>query len=100
MIFTANTFEVSAASDKAGLHEQLPLFKPDVVLLDVRLGGEDGRVLCREIKQQYANQNIGVILLSASPELLKNYRSCGADDVLEKPFDIHAVVSKVNALIR
>jgi len=100
MIFEANTFEVRSALDRQSLHRELNGFLPDVVLLDVRLGLDDGRILCQEIRQNYSSQQTSVILLSASPELLRNYRSFGADDVLEKPFDINTVVNKVNALIR
>lgn len=99
MIFTSNDFEVQTASDRKTLQQELSTFQPDVVLMDVMLGGLDGRELCKEIKQNNPDRKIAVILLSASPEVLKEYKKYGADDVIEKPFDINTIINKVDAVL-
>lgn len=72
---------------------------PDLILLDVRMNGEDGRELCKEIKEKY-NPNIPIILLSASPNLLKDYEKWKADDIIEKPFELKTIIEKLNAVLK
>ncbi len=89
-------YDVETATSKAQIEDSLPFFVPDIILLDVRLHGEDGREICKYIKSKTPYKHIPIILLSASPELLKDYRECKACDVIEKPFDIQTVLEKIN----
>jgi DNA-binding response OmpR family regulator len=87
-------FDVMTASSKNEFFEKLVSFEPGLVILDVMLGVDDGRAICREIKSgPYGN--IPVILFSANPALLSNFRECNADDVLEKPFDLKVLLNSV-----
>lgn len=72
---------------------------PDVVLLDVWLAGEDGRDVCRSVKADQALHKLPVILISASRDLSSSARLAGADDYIEKPFDMHDVVAKVRRFL-
>ncbi|MGH2566249.1 MAG: response regulator [Ginsengibacter sp.] len=91
-------YEVESALSQEKAKNTLSTFIPDVILLDVRINGHDGRELCKEIKEKY-DPNIPIILLSASPELLKDYEECKADDIIEKPFNLATVIEKVNSAI-
>lgn len=62
--------------------------RPDVVLLDVRLAGQDGRELCRAIKRQEVTALTPVILVSADPDCAAIATEAGADDFLAKPFEM------------
>jgi CheY-like chemotaxis protein len=63
----------------------------------LRLNGADGREICSYIKSHKEN-SVKILLISASPELLKNYQSFGADDVLKKPFDLNTILQKLDKL--
>lgn len=63
-------------------------FQPDVVLLDINVGDQDGREVCRKIKSQAEYNHIPVILISANHEALKFYVDYGANGILEKPFEL------------
>lgn len=91
-------YDVKSVSSVKPVRNLLSDFEPDVILLDVRMGGDDGRKLCREIKEKHT-KHIPIILTSASPELLKDYEECNADAIIEKPFDIHTVEKKVNSVL-
>lgn len=67
-----------------------------LVMLDLNLGGEDGQSMCAYIKQQPDFKDIPVILVSANAELEKIAGECGADDYIEKPFELTDFVRKVN----
>lgn len=75
------------------LHEQQSL--PDLILLDILLSGEDGREICKRLKSEERIKHIPVIMLSAHSEANKIADSSGADDFLEKPFDVDVLIDMV-----
>jgi DNA-binding response OmpR family regulator len=62
-------------------------FQPDLVLLDINVGSQNGQEMCRKIKAQTEYQHIPVIFISANHDALKLYVDYGADDAVKKPFD-------------
>jgi DNA-binding response OmpR family regulator len=68
---------------------------PDLILLDILLPGEDGRVICRQLKSNVQTRTIPVILLSAHFDHAKTLEECGADDFLAKPFHLDELVNVV-----
>ena len=92
-----NGFDVKTASTRKELNAQMLLFVPDLIILDIMLKDEDGRDICREIKEK--DNCIPIILLSANPALLIDYQDCYADDIIEKPFEIAEVVKKIKTIL-
>jgi DNA-binding response OmpR family regulator len=76
--------------------EILRTFHPDLVLLDITVGNEDGRLMCRQIKKQAEYEHIPVILISAYDDALKTYRDYGADNFVSKPFEFSDLVDTLN----
>jgi DNA-binding response OmpR family regulator len=72
---------------------------PDLVVLDILLSGHDGRTICKQIKSQEATKQVPVILISAHPNAAKTAFEAGADDFLEKPFDIDNLLAKVKRFV-
>jgi DNA-binding NtrC family response regulator len=74
----------------------------DVILLDVMLGGEDGRELCREIKEDERLRFIPVIMLTVRSSLEDKITGLhmGADDYLTKPFINEELLAKVKVMLR
>lgn len=70
-----------------------------IVLLDIMLPGIDGFAVCDEI---HKSKNLPIIILSARSEKddKLNGLLLGADDYIEKPYDIDLLTAKVNALYR
>lgn len=69
--------------------------RPALILLDVLLSGEDGRELCRQLKSNARTSSIPVIMLSAHSDAGRLADTSGADDFLEKPFDVDVLIGKV-----
>ena len=67
--------------------EILREFQPDLVLLDINVGTEDGRVMCQSIKASAEHEHIPVILMSANHDKLRTYSQYGASDILLKPYE-------------
>lgn len=61
----------------------------DLVLLDLRMPGLDGRGFLQEMRRR--NEQAPVIVLSADPNVATAARGMGAVDYLQKPFDIDAL---------
>lgn len=73
------------------LHNPLP----ELLLLDIWLGGTDGRKICKFLKGQGTTQYLPIILLSAQKEIKAIAKEVGADDFLAKPFDIDELLALV-----
>lgn len=64
----------------------LASFKPDLIFLDINVGTEDGREMCRQIKSLAIHKNLPIVLISANDESLKTYKEYDANSFLKKPF--------------
>lgn len=71
---------------------------PDAILLDMWLMDEDGREICRKLKQKDKTKNIPVIMISASHGLEKTAIDSGASAFISKPFDIDEVVNTIQQI--
>jgi len=76
--------------------------KPNMVLLDLMLPGVQGKDILREIRRDRKNDDIQVIIISAKTLLIDKVDGLdlGADDYIEKPFDLLELMSRVNAHAR
>lgn len=76
--------------------------KPDLVILDIMLPGENGLDVCRKIKSNPETKNIPVIILSAKGEEIDIVLGLelGADDYVPKPFSPKVLFSRVKAVLR
>lgn len=68
---------------------------PDLLLLDIWMSGEDGKEICKTLKQQQSTKHIPVIMISASRDVEKSAKESGADDFIAKPFEMEVLLSKV-----
>ena len=87
---------VISLSDTAIARQQLLMHDVAMVMLDVNLNGEDGPSMCAYIKQEANLKHIPVVLVSANSELETIKNTCGADDFIQKPFDLDYFINKVN----
>jgi CheY-like chemotaxis protein len=69
--------------------------KPDMILLDIWLAGEDGGKIAKNIKSKKETRPIPVVMISANNETEKISKEAGADDFLLKPFDIEDLLKIV-----
>lgn len=76
--------------------------KPDLVLLDIMLPGQNGYDVCRKIKSLPELKSIPVIILTAKDEELDILLGLelGADDYILKPFSPKVLMSRIKAVLR
>ena len=93
-------FSVRTVQDHNTLSHEIESYKPEIILIDVLLSGEDGRQICKQLRADRRNEEVTLILFSASPKHLENFRECKADGIIEKPFGIKDLLEKIDATVR
>ena len=92
-------FAVTQAASAAEARSRLREARPDLVLLDIMMPGEDGRSRCRPIGEALA---VPVILLTAKGESTDRIvgLEIGADDYVVNPFDPRELVARIRSVLR
>ena len=91
-----NSITQTSSIDIAGF---LKSNRIDLLIIDVVLNGSNGRDICSQLKSNADTNYFPIILMSASPEYLRDHKDCEADDIIEKPFDIKGLLGKVEKLL-
>jgi two-component system phosphate regulon response regulator OmpR len=100
---TDTGFVVDLAGDGAGMRRAIEQARPDAIVLDLMLPGEDGLTLTRTLRAQAgAAAAIPVLILSARGEETDRVvgLEMGADDYLAKPFSPRELLARLRALLR
>lgn len=97
-ILEMHGYEVAVALDEQTV-KNINTELPDLLLLDLWMGRSDGRIICKTLKSQPATKHIPIILVSATRDLAKTAKEFGADDFLEKPFDMDNLVKKIRKFL-
>ncbi|MEO9461619.1 MAG: response regulator transcription factor [Marinomonas sp.] len=96
---TGQGFVVSEAESAAKARSLLTDQRPDLVLLDIMMPGEDGLSLSRHLIETH---NLPVILLTARGEATDRIvgLEMGADDYVVKPFEPRELVARIRSVMR
>ena len=96
MLLNSHHYKVRAISRWQEIDNSINNFKPDLVLLDVSLGGADGREICKKIKSEKENASLPIILFSANPEMGKFLKECHAQSFIPKPFELKNLLGTIS----
>jgi len=96
---TKHGMRVSTAPDGRHMRKILEDSRIDLIVLDLMLPGEDGLVLCQELR---AKTSIPIIMLTAMGEETDRIvgLEMGADDYVSKPFNARELLARVRAVLR
>ncbi|HUM91120.1 MAG TPA: response regulator, partial [Candidatus Competibacter sp.] len=94
-----NGFRVTGVADGRGLWAALEREPVDLVILDLMLPGDDGLVLCRNLR---ARSQIPIIMLTARSDDTDCIvgLEMGADDYLPKPFNPRELLARLKSILR
>ena len=92
-------FEVALAADGGEMRAAIAAARPDLVLLDLNMPGEDGLTITRWLR---ANHDLGIIMVTGAGEVVDRVvgLEVGADDYLAKPFDLRELLARVKSVLR
>jgi DNA-binding response OmpR family regulator len=99
LTLTMYGFDVKTLSAWQSIDRTINDYTPDLILLDVSLGGADGREICKTLKKTSATQHIPVILFSANVEMEKSIKDCHAEAFISKPYELPKLLQVINANI-
>lgn len=104
MIYALNSagFEAKGFTDGLEFFAALQTEKPELVMLDIMLPGEDGITILKRLRGNTATADIPVIMATAKGTEYDKVigLDTGADDYLAKPFGMMEMVSRVKAVLR
>ncbi len=97
-----NGYDVRAFDDAEAFGRGLQEMKPDLVLLDIMLPGEDGLSVLRRLRSDKDTKELPVILVTAKDSEIDTVRGLdlGADDYITKPFGVMELMSRIKAIMR
>jgi DNA-binding response OmpR family regulator len=83
---------------------EMTSFRPEIVLLDIRMPEMDGFEVCRTIRQNPEHANVIIIMLTSVGEVEDKIKGIdiGANDYVVKPFglaELFEVVARVNRFL-
>ena len=85
-----------------GAEEQLEIWKPDLIILDVMLPDGDGFELCRRLRKNIVIARTPVLFLTARSDEVDRVLGLeiGGDDYVTKPFSPRELMARVKAHLR
>ncbi|MDR6955946.1 two-component system OmpR family response regulator [Ancylobacter sp. 3268] len=96
-----NGLRVTVAADGRQMRSFLEADRVDLVVLDVMMPGDDGLVLCRELRAG-RHKATPVLMLTARTDETDRIvgLEMGADDYLAKPFAARELLARIKAVLR
>ncbi len=96
-ILTAAAYEVDAAPDARQALLQIPVFLPDLILMDVQMPVMDGIELTRQLKADPATKHIVIVAFTAyalQGDAAK-LQTAGFNGYIAKPVDVMTLAAEV-----
>ena len=98
-LLTDEGYTVTAVKDGAELRRQVPQLRPDLVICDLKMPGEDGLSLTRWLRSE---GHCAILMLTGMGSVLDRVvgLEMGADDYLPKPFEPAELRSRIKSVLR
>ena len=95
-------FGVHAIEDPSTALATIKAEKPDLVILDMYMGGVDGREIARGLKADPATAKLPVVFFTGSNEAIDVVTGldAGAIEYIAKPIDGEVLVNKVRSILK
>jgi two-component system OmpR family response regulator len=96
---TEEGYSVGTAGDGESMRRALDAEPADIVLLDLRLPGEDGFALAGELRRV---SDAGIIVVSGKDDVVDRVAALetGADDFITKPFHLRELLARLRSVLR
>jgi len=98
LVLKRKPLAVVALRDPEELIENIPSHEPALLLMDIFLGKDDGRRICRDLKDNPLFDQLTVVLFSAQAYSPESVEASGADAILDKPFSVKALYNVIDQL--
>lgn len=102
-VLSDDGFTVACATDAADALQQIPVFRPELILMDIQMPGVDGMELTHRLKADPATRHIVIVAFTAYAMKGDEARllAGGCDGYFSKPIDVASFAATVrNFIIR
>ncbi len=103
IILEKGGYEVFTASDSVECFKRLKEVRPDLILLDVMMPGDDGWATCKKIKDGKTTKGIPVAIFTvrtSENSIEKSQAYAQADAHIKKPFEMKKLLETVKRLLK
>jgi DNA-binding response OmpR family regulator len=100
LMLVSHNMDAECISDGSSVISKLENKRPDVLVMDIFLGNQDGRSLCREVKDREEYSTLPVLLYSAGNVTRESIKASGANDFISKPFEMTDIIGRITTLAR
>jgi DNA-binding response OmpR family regulator len=92
-------FEVRIASNGFDAGMMVKEYRPDLIVLDVMLPDINGKEVCHRVRADPTLEDVRILCISGMIEedKIQELKLSGADDFLNKPFDIEELIDRMCA---
>lgn len=88
-------FKVKTLDQAKNFYEVVLEYQPNLILLDLWMPEIDGWEITKKLKEESETKNIPVIVVSAVSHAEEVAQKSGANDFLQKPFEIEDLLKHV-----
>ena len=94
-------FDVRAANNGFDAGMMVKEYRPDIIVLDVMLPDINGKEVCQRVRSDSALDDVKIICISGMVEQDKvtDLKDAGANDFMQKPFEIESLVERMCKLL-
>lgn len=92
-------YDVATAEDGIALRKLVPRFRPDIVICDLMMPGEDGLSLVRWLRGEGHSAVLMLTAMGSTTDRIVGLEM-GADDYLAKPFEPAELRARLKAILR
>jgi two-component system, OmpR family, response regulator VicR len=95
-----NKYAIEVAYDGFEAGKKFASFKPEFIILDLRMPGLDGYQVCANIRRDPNNRHVKILAISGESEAheIKKIMDLGADGYLQKPFNNKELKEKISQM--
>ncbi|HBX68232.1 MAG TPA: diguanylate cyclase response regulator [Chloroflexi bacterium] len=96
-ILRQQDYQVQASTTGWNALQKIDAEPPDLILCDIEMPGMNGYEVCKQLKNNPRTQDIPVIFISVSDQLLDKVQafSVGGADYITKPFQIEELLARI-----
>jgi len=94
-------FEVRTVNNGFDAGMMVKEYRPDLIILDVMLPDINGKEVCQRVRMDKTMDGVRIICISGmvEPEKVRELKAAGAEDFMQKPFEIEALIDRVCVML-
>lgn len=94
-------FEVRIANNGFDAGMMVKEYRPELIVLDVMLPDINGREVCQRVRGDNQLEEVKIICISGmvEPDKVDELKAAGANDFLQKPFDVDELIDRMCVLL-